>query len=364
MSMRSGNIEMTGDFEDQDLDAAPTTTTTTAATTMDQVLDLHFPASGVSPQQQQGHSPKPTVDRIMKANQDAIVQYDDLKLAAYVTEHGNATDDHHHHNNNTSGVRSNDPEFRQQIHAHDNSNFGDGKDSTISLNYDGLTSDEAERRLQQYGPNSIPTSIVRSKCRLFMTQLFGSPMPIMIWVAIFILVLIGNFLDAFILCVIQFTNASISYYEMTKAGDAVAALQHSLQPTATAKRNGTWETIPATLLVPGDTILLSSGANIPADCRINTPTPGFLDVDQSAMTGESLPVTFYKGDSCKMGSTVVRGEVEVRCVSTWLRVSGTRNVNSQRFCCLLQNIYISCTTYYRQRWNSLVRVLFLAKQQC
>ena len=138
----------------------------------------------------------------------------------------------------------------------------------------------------------------------------------MIWVAIVILVLIGNTLDAIILYTIQFTNAAVSLYEMTKAGDAVAALQHSLQPTATVKRNSTWETISATLLVPGDTILLSSGVNVPADCRINNPSPAYIDVDQSSLTGESLPITFYKGDSCKMGSTVVRGEVEVsRCNS-------------------------------------------------
>ena len=136
-------------------------------------------------------------------------------------------------------------------------------------------------------------------------------MPIMIWVAIVILVLIGNILDAVILCIVQFTNATISFYEMNKAGDAVVALQQSLQPMATVKRDGTWEILPATALVPGDTILLSSGVHVPADCRINTPSPAYIDVDQSSLTGESLPITFYKGDSCKMGSTVVRGEVEV-----------------------------------------------------
>jgi H+-transporting ATPase len=139
-------------------------------------------------------------------------------------------------------------------------------------------------------------------------------MPIMIWIAIFILLLIHSVLDAFILCVILFTNATISFYELNKAGDAVAALQHSLQPTATVKRDNEWRVLDATLLVPGDTISLSSGVNVPADCRINTAHPAYIDVDQSTITGESLPITFYQGDSCKMGSTVVRGEVEVRAV--------------------------------------------------
>jgi len=111
-----------------------------------------------------------------------------------------------------------------------------------------------------------------------------------------------------ILLAIQFTNASISFYETTKAGNAIAALKSSLKNTATCKRDREWKVVDAALLVPGDTVLLASGSAVPADCRVNSSE---IDVDQAALTGESLPVTFYKGDSCKMGSTVVRGEVEV-----------------------------------------------------
>lgn len=96
-------------------------------------------------------------------------------------------------------------------------------------------------------------------------------------------------------------------YETIKAADAVAALKASLKPSATVKRDGSWQTIDAKMLVPGDMVLLGAGSAIPADCLIND---GRLEVDQSALTGESLPVTMYRGDSCKMGSTAVRGEVE------------------------------------------------------
>ena len=87
----------------------------------------------------------------------------------------------------------------------------------------------------------------------------------------------------------------------------MAALKKSLKPQATVKRDGKMGIIDASLVVPGDCVLLASGSAIPADCRCNE---GQIDVDQAQLTGESLPVTMFKGDSCKMGSTVVRGEIE------------------------------------------------------
>ena len=87
----------------------------------------------------------------------------------------------------------------------------------------------------------------------------------------------------------------------------MAALKASLKPIATAKRDGKWQKIDAGELVPGDLVLLGSGSAVPADCIINH---GQIDVDQSALTGESLPVTLFAGDGAKMGSTITRGEVE------------------------------------------------------
>jgi H+-transporting ATPase len=173
------------------------------------------------------------------------------------------------------------------------------------INEKGLTSEEAAKLIEQYGKNELPEK-VESKWLVF-GRLLIQPMPCLIWVAVIIEAAIENFLDMGILLAILFINASISFYETNKAGNAIAALKNSLKPTATAKRDGKFVTMDATLLVPGDTVLLASGSAIPADCRINH---GDIEVDQSALTGESLPVTFYKNDSCKMGSTVVRGEVE------------------------------------------------------
>lgn len=169
----------------------------------------------------------------------------------------------------------------------------------------GLSSEGAERLLEKHGKNELPEEN-KSKLLIFLEQLW-QPMPIMIWVAVLVEAIIENWPDFGILLGIQFLNASLGFYEITKAGDAVAALKASLKPVATCKRDGKWANIDASLLVPGDLVLLASGSAVPADCLVNE---GQIDVDQAALTGESLPVTKFKGQSCKMGSNVVRGEVE------------------------------------------------------
>jgi H+-transporting ATPase len=169
----------------------------------------------------------------------------------------------------------------------------------------GLTEAEAEERLKKYGPNCLPEKVI-PKWYIFVSLLW-QPMPIMIWLAIIIEAAIENWDDMAILIFIQFANASIAFYETTKAGDAVAALKASLKPEATVFRDGAWKKIDATHVVPGDMVLLASGSAVPADCRVND---GTIDVDQAQLTGESLPVTMHKGNACLMGSTVVRGETE------------------------------------------------------
>ncbi len=137
--------------------------------------------------------------------------------------------------------------------------------------------------------------------------MFWGPMPIMIWIAIIVEFAIQQWADAGILLIIQFGNATLGWYETVKAADAVAALKAALKPLATVKRDGKWQNIDGTLVVPGDLCLLGAGSAVPADCIVNE---GRLEVDQSALTGESLPVTMYKGDTPKMGSTITRGESE------------------------------------------------------
>merc|ERR1719450_2091816 len=117
----------------------------------------------------------------------------------------------------------------------------------------------------------------------------------MIFFAAFIEFSIGNLPDMGILLFINFANAAIGFYETTKAADAVEALKNSLKPKATVKRDGKWQVINGTHVVPGDMVLLASGSAMPADCRVNVRVEerkrqpdlvvSQIDVDQAALTG-------------------------------------------------------------------------------
>lgn len=181
-------------------------------------------------------------------------------------------------------------------------------------NHEGLDEREAETRLAKYGKNSLPEKHTPGWV-IFLRCLWG-PMPIALWIAIIVEFSLENWPDGGILLFIQFANATIGWYETTKAGDAVAALKKSLKPRANVFRNNNWLDIDAADLVPGDKIKLGSGSAIPADCTINASLDREavvpqIEVDESALTGESLPVKMEPGDAMpKMGSTVVRGEVD------------------------------------------------------
>jgi H+-transporting ATPase len=180
-------------------------------------------------------------------------------------------------------------------------------------NHDGLTTAQAEERLAEYGRNELPTKKTPSWL-IFIRGLWG-PMPVALWIAIVVELGLQDWLDAGILFVIQMANATIGWYETIKAGDAVAALKQSLKPLATVYRDGEWKEIEATIVVPGDKVKLAAGSAVPADCTINTDphssVPPQIDVDEAALTGESLPVTMTPEEGlAKMGSTIVRGEVD------------------------------------------------------
>jgi H+-transporting ATPase len=254
-------------------------------TVSDLVLMLNLPEEKVRTRARQRSS----TDVLTKHGYAPNLGHADLKLAEEVRSYGTASQRKQQGISETEHIKR----------------LASEEEDIFAYNHVGHTSVEAAILLEKYGRNELPEHA--DPLWLVFLRQFWAPMPIMIWLAILVEASISNFLDMGILLAIQFINAFISFYETTKAGNAVAALKSSLKPVATCKRDGKWEIMDATILVPGDLVLLASGSAIPADCRVNHSE---IDVDQAALTGESLPVTFYKGDSCKMGSTVVRGEVE------------------------------------------------------
>lgn len=171
---------------------------------------------------------------------------------------------------------------------------------------EGLTGAEAVQRLNQSGPNALPEK-KRSKLTMLLSYLWG-PMPWMIEAAILLCAIVGDWVDFAIILGLLIGNTVIAYLEESSAGDAVAALKAKLALEALVKRDGQWQKLPASQLVPGDRIRLAIGAVVPADMAVLTADP--LQVDQAALTGESLAVKRGKGDLLYSGSVLKQGRAE------------------------------------------------------
>lgn len=129
----------------------------------------------------------------------------------------------------------------------------------------------------------------------------------MIWIAILIELIRLAFIDLAILLFLQFINGFVGWNEEKNAGNAIEALKRSLAPRAKVKRDGVWESIESPNVVIGDRVNIKLGDIIPADMRLG---PGYAEIDQAALTGESLAVTRYEGDVVYQGSICKRGDLE------------------------------------------------------
>ncbi|MGB9510145.1 MAG: plasma-membrane proton-efflux P-type ATPase [Candidatus Acidiferrum sp.] len=176
----------------------------------------------------------------------------------------------------------------------------------------GLTQAEAQKRLTQYGPNEI----AEKKTNLFLKFLsyFWGPIPWMIEGAVILSGLVRHWLDFFIILFLLFSNALVAFWEEHQAGNEIAALRAKLATKARVLRDGKWATPLARELVPGDVIRLRLGDIVPADARLLAGDP--VDVDQSALTGESLPVTRKPGEAVFSGSIIKRGETDAMAYAT------------------------------------------------
>ncbi|XP_018854468.2 plasma membrane ATPase 1-like [Juglans regia] len=185
---------------------------------------------------------------------------------------------------------------------------------------DGLASDSLQERLDLFGYNKLEEK-KESKLLKFLGFMWNPLSWVMEAAAIMAIALAhggpGNktdYPDFIGILVLLFINSTISFIEENNAGNAAAALMARLAPKAKVLRDGKWSEEDASVLVPGDIISIKLGDIVPADARLLEGDP--LKIDQSALTGESLPVTKNPGDGVYSGSTCKQGEIEAVVIAT------------------------------------------------
>jgi len=166
----------------------------------------------------------------------------------------------------------------------------------------GLTTEEAVRRLSQYGPNAIPEA-KKHPWLDFLKRLWG-PVPWMLEVAVILELFLHKYDEASIIAALVLFNAVFSAMQEKRSSDALAMLRQRLKLTARVRRDGEWQTLPSEQLVPGDTIHIRMGDLLPADMELLN---GDLLLDQSALTGESLPVEVTTGGAGYTGTVAQHG---------------------------------------------------------
>ena len=176
----------------------------------------------------------------------------------------------------------------------------------------GLTQAEAAKRLTKYGPNEIEEK--KTNMYLKFLSYFWGPIPWMIEVAVILSGVVGHWPDFFIILLLLVANAVVGFWEEREAGNAIAALKSQLAIKARVIRDGKWLNPAARELVPGDVIRLRLGDIVPADARLLKGDP--VEVDQSALTGESLPAEHKSGDAVYSGSIIRQGEIGAMVYAT------------------------------------------------
>ncbi|XXG81556.1 hypothetical protein AAC387_Pa09g2155 [Persea americana] len=183
----------------------------------------------------------------------------------------------------------------------------------------GLSSTDAEARLIIFGPNKLEEK-PENKFLKFLSFMWNPLSWVMEAAAIMAIVLANgggqgpDWQDFVGIICLLLINSTISFIEENNAGNAAAALMARLAPKTKVLRDGQWQEQDAAVLVPGDIISIKLGDIIPADARLLEGDP--LKIDQSALTGESLPVTKRTGDEVYSGSTCKHGEIEAVVIAT------------------------------------------------
>jgi H+-transporting ATPase len=177
--------------------------------------------------------------------------------------------------------------------------------ATLGASPDGLSQAEAQQRLTQYGPNELEEQ--KTNPFLKFLSYFWGPIPWMIEAAVVLSAIARHWPDFAIILLLLLANAVVGFWEERQAGNAIAALKAKLAIKARVKRDGKWTNPESRELVPGDVIRVRLGDIVPADARLLEGDP--IEVDQSALTGESLPATRKPGEAVFSGSIIRQGEI-------------------------------------------------------
>jgi len=178
----------------------------------------------------------------------------------------------------------------------------------------GLTGDEARHRLEKFGPNTMPDTALHP-LRMALEK-FWAPVPWMLEAAIVLELVLGKYVEAAIIAGLLVFNAALGLFQESRAQATLAALKSRLALTASVRRDGAWKTVPAANLVPGDVVKLSLGGVVAADVRL---TGGEILLDQSMLTGESVPIEAGPGLQTYAGALVRRGEAVAEVTATGAR---------------------------------------------
>jgi H+-transporting ATPase len=189
----------------------------------------------------------------------------------------------------------------------------------------GLTGAEAQTRLKNSGPNSMPDASLHPLRMAF--GKFWAPVPWMLEGAIGLELILGKYVEATIIALLLVFNALLGFFQESRAQATLAALKSRLALNASVRRDNVWKTVPAAELVQGDVVKLSLGAVVAADVRICT---GEVLLDQSMLTGESVPIEAGAGVQTFAGALVRRGEAVAEVTATGARTKFGRTAELVR----------------------------------
>jgi H+-transporting ATPase len=189
----------------------------------------------------------------------------------------------------------------------------------------GLTSNEAHARLEKDGPNAMPDTSAHPLRNA--VAKFWAPVPWLLEASIVLELALNKYYEAAVIAALLIFNAALAYFQESRAQATLAALKSRLALNASVRRDGVWKTVPAAELVCGDYAKLSLGGVVAADVHL---TSGSVELDQSMLTGESLPIEAGPGVDTYAGALVKRGEATAVVTATGERTKFGRTAELVR----------------------------------